>query len=108
MSAIAIVGMGCKFAKAADLHGYWKLILDGDNGFGPVPEDRWPVDAVFSTNRRATDKSYAPAGAFIDDIQSFPALTFGLPPRRVEVMDCLLYTSPSPRDATLSRMPSSA
>ena len=25
-----------------------------------------------------------------------------------ELMDCLLYTSPSPRDATLSRMPSSA
>jgi len=24
------------------------------------------------------------------------------------LMDCLLYTSPSPRDATLSRMPSSA
>ena len=24
------------------------------------------------------------------------------------VFDCLLYTSPSPRDATLSRMPSSA
>ena len=26
----------------------------------------------------------------------------------VNGMDCLLYTSPSPRDATLSRMPSSA
>ena len=26
----------------------------------------------------------------------------------VEVVGCLLYTSPSPRDATLSRMPSSA
>ena len=25
-----------------------------------------------------------------------------------QYMDCLLYTSPSPRDATLSRMPSSA
>ena len=25
-----------------------------------------------------------------------------------ELRDCLLYTSPSPRDATLSRMPSSA
>ena len=24
------------------------------------------------------------------------------------IQDCLLYTSPSPRDATLSRMPSSA
>ena len=26
----------------------------------------------------------------------------------VKTLDCLLYTSPSPRDATLSRMPSSA
>ena len=26
----------------------------------------------------------------------------------IECTDCLLYTSPSPRDATLSRMPSSA
>mgnify|MGYP003324891645 CR=1 FL=1 len=28
--------------------------------------------------------------------------------RLKEIWDCLLYTSPSPRDATLSRMPSSA
>ena len=28
--------------------------------------------------------------------------------RQLQAMDCLLYTSPSPRDATLSRMPSSA
>ena len=27
---------------------------------------------------------------------------------KIEDYDCLLYTSPSPRDATLSRMPSSA
>ena len=29
-------------------------------------------------------------------------------PSRVMLVTCLLYTSPSPRDATLSRMPSSA
>ena len=28
--------------------------------------------------------------------------------QRLNLMICLLYTSPSPRDATLSRMPSSA
>ena len=33
-------------------------------------------------------------------------LTGGVP--ELMVKDCLLYTSPSPRDATLSRMPSSA
>ena len=39
----------------------------------------------------------------VDDLESAYALT-------ANYMDwlCLLYTSPSPRDATLSRMPSSA
>ena len=32
----------------------------------------------------------------------------GLSPSRVEVLACLLYTSPSPRDKRQSRMPSSA
>ena len=32
----------------------------------------------------------------------------GVPPFVVATSACLLYTSPSPRDATLSRMPSSA
>ena len=31
-----------------------------------------------------------------------------LDPRMTNALTCLLYTSPSPRDATLSRMPSSA
>ena len=30
------------------------------------------------------------------------------PLKKIELEDCLLYTPPSPRDATLSRMPSSA
>ena len=41
-----------------------------------------------------------------------PAIVWLVPdgplPEGVEFNDCLLYTSPSPRDATLSRMPSSA
>ena len=42
---------------------------------------------------------------FFDDLKKF--MTSG--PVFVQVLEgCLLYTSPSPRDATLSRMPSSA
>ena len=37
-------------------------------------------------------------------VSSVPALLSGVSPKKL----CLLYTSPSPRDATLSRMPSSA
>ena len=87
MSAIAIVGMGCRFAGARNLQEYWDLTVEGRTSFGPPPADRWNHDVFFSTSRRATDTSYAPTGAFIDDIRSFPALALGLPPRRVEVMD---------------------
>ncbi len=87
MSAIAIVGMGCRFAGAPDLHAFWNLTAEGRDAFGPVPPDRWPAEAFYDTSKRATDKTYAPAGAFIDDVRSFPALWFGIPPRRVEVMD---------------------
>ena len=53
--------------------------------------------------------------SYIDQLQEID--TENVPPttRAVEVVNamredlvCLLYTSPSPRDATLSRMPSSA
>ena len=84
---IAIVGMGCRFAGAPDLHAYWQMTVDGRDGFGPVPADRWNHDAFFSDSKRATDKSYCPVGGFIQDIRTFPALHFGIPPRRVEVMD---------------------
>ena len=45
------------------------------------------------------------------DDKSFKIADVTMPERELELMmdmDCLLYTSPSPRDATLSRMPSSA
>ena len=38
----------------------------------------------------------------------FVELRAASPEGSAHVLDCLLYTSPSPRDATLSRMPSSA
>ena len=87
MSAIAIVGMGARFAGANDLHAYWRLLLEGRDSFGPVPPDRWHHDTFYDANPRAIDKSYVPKAAFMADVKSFPAITLGLPPRRVEVMD---------------------
>ena len=48
-------------------------------------------------------------GKFTDD-QKLPGMVHGVFTRSpyAHAKICLLYTSPSPRDATLSRMPSSA
>ena len=48
----------------------------------------------------------ASPSTMISDGTSTTTATFGLP--STFYLSCLLYTSPSPRDATLSRMPSSA
>ena len=86
-AAIAIVGMGCRFADAPDLHAYWELIRAGKDAFREPPASRWDHDAFFDDNPRAAGKSYAPAGAWIEDVESFPAVAMQIPPRRVEVMD---------------------
>ena len=44
----------------------------------------------------------------VERTQNIDASTYQTKRLKKKIKDCLLYTSPSPRDATLSRMPSSA
>ena len=53
-----------------------------------------------------TPNPYAPTSLFNISAMSYGSLS--KPAVRALSLGCLLYTSPSPRDATLSRMPSSA
>ena len=79
---------------------------------------------VLTTEAFATDNtSDGPAGSYGDQVAKFRQLGTELPTPNIfrnasgapgpaywqqQANVCLLYTSPSPRDATLSRMPSSA
>ena len=56
------------------------------------------AEAIEHSYERAGDARVAPGG----DDGDTPAA------QRLQAMICLLYTSPSPRDGLLSRMPSSA
>ena len=59
-------------------------------------QNRWPTVQAIKTGK-------GDAAVYIRDF-----LADEIHPNVFQVRDCLLYTSPSPRDATLSRMPSSA
>lgn len=86
-SPIAIVGIGARFAKAKNLQEFWERSLAGEHTFEPVPADRWNHASFFDANPRSRDKSYAPTGAWVDEVQTFPAIALQMPPRRAEVMD---------------------
>ena len=91
------------------------ICLEHDTGFGP-PECPARLTAVLNTLRTspfaALEWRDAPAATLEqltrihpqDHIEHLLAQV----PRQGQYALCLLYTSPSPRDATLSRMPSSA
>ena len=63
----------------------------------------------FIVEERNGKKNMFIEGIFLQgDLKNRNGRMYPMETLRREVQSCLLYTSPSPRDATLSRMPSSA
>ena len=82
---------------------------DEDNGMGTLP-----LTADISVSSELNPSGYAPLSALlnvqIDTTASLEIILKGRQGSRsdIRVLACLLYTSPSPRDLSTSRMPSSA
>ena len=75
-----------------------------------VTVDIAPVHSLVSKVMNGVGKPdlIIPAGASPHEYQLKPSNAQSLEDADIVFWICLLYTSPSPRDATLSRMPSSA
>ena len=79
---IAIVGMGCRFPGADGPEAYWRLLQDGIDAVGPVPEGRWedrdlPEDLP----------SQVSLGGFVDGIDQFDPVFFGISQLEADRMD---------------------
>ena len=84
---IAVVGLGCRFPHAPNASALWRLVRDGELAFEEIGTQRWNHASFYSPDRPAADKTYAVKGAFIDGIDEFAALHFGIAPRRLQVTD---------------------
>ena len=84
----------------------------------PIPQDRFPeFEAISPLIKNSTDWQLVPVSGFLTEElffdlnanRKFPVTDIiRKSPRFEEKYSCLLYTSPSPRDLSTSRMPSSA
>ena len=97
-----------------------RIIEQGFDGIGKLDEDTKEITLDFLCEMQTDEGglrantripiadmlSSFTGGLTLSDLNSFDELDVDL--FRKFVYSCLLYTSPSPRDATLSRMPSSA
>jgi acyl transferase domain-containing protein/NAD(P)-dependent dehydrogenase (short-subunit alcohol dehydrogenase family)/acyl carrier protein len=79
---IAIVGLGLRMpGGATDLASYFELLREGVDLVGPMPNERWDVDAFFDPDPDKAGKMYTKEAAFLNDVEQFDAAFFGISPR---------------------------
>lgn len=84
---IAIVGMACRFPGAENLEQFWHLIAEGIDATGEIPADRWDANAFYDPDPDAPGKMYTRWGGFVDGVDQFDPLFFGIAPREASRMD---------------------
>ncbi|PZH16169.1 hypothetical protein C1I97_07025, partial [Streptomyces sp. NTH33] len=81
--AIAVVGMSCRVPGADDLGAFWRLLRDGVEAIGDVPEGRWDLVGVPEDLRSAG----LGRGGFLDRVADFDPGFFDISPREAAAMD---------------------
>ncbi len=84
---IAVVGLGCRFPKAASPTEFWDMLINGRDGISEIPADRWDVDALYSADIGAPGQMNTRYGGFLDNVDQFDARFFGITPREATRMD---------------------
>ena len=84
---IAIIGIAGRYPQAENLDAFWRNLVEGRDCIGEVPGERWNHAALFHPERNQPGTSYSKWGGFVDGIDRFDALFFGISPKEAELMD---------------------
>ncbi len=84
---IAIVGLSGRYPMAATLDEFWENLRSGRNCISEIPASRWDCRQHFDPQGDGKGKSYSKWGGFIEDIDRFDALFFGISAREAAAMD---------------------
>ena len=86
--SIAIIGMGCRFpGNVIDPESFWQLLHHGVDAIEEVPSDRWDINACYDPEPGKPGKMYTRYGGFINNVDKFDPVFFGIAPREAIRMD---------------------
>lgn len=87
--AIAVVGAGLRLPGGAyDLDSFWRVLSEGRDCLGPIPEDRWNWKKFYNSNPKAGMLTNVKEAGFIDqDPKLFDSDFFNLSPREAAILD---------------------
>lgn len=84
---IAIVGLACRAPGADDADAFWANLMAGVDAVGPIPSERWDVEAHYDPEGHDPAKMYVRTGGFMGDIAAFDPQFFGISPREALTID---------------------
>ncbi|MEU1131826.1 SDR family oxidoreductase [Streptomyces sp. NPDC005900] len=85
---IAIVGVGLRFPGGSNsLDEFDDFLREGRSGIGPIPGDRWDVEAFTPQSPDDKGKIHTTSGGFLDRIDRFDAAFFNISPKEAQYMD---------------------
>ncbi len=84
---IAIIGLAGRYPQANNMEEFWENLKKGRDCVTEVPAERWNIDLHYDANPQLANKSYCKQGGFIEGVEYFDPLFFGISPLEAEMMD---------------------
>jgi polyketide synthase PksN len=84
---VAIIGMSGRFPGAPDIDTFWTNLQEGKDCITEVPALRWDWRAVYGDPAREPNKTNIKWGGFIDGVDEFDPMFFGISPAEALQMD---------------------
>ncbi|PYV42944.1 MAG: non-ribosomal peptide synthetase, partial [Acidobacteria bacterium] len=85
--AIAVVGMSGRFPMAKDLKEFWKNLVEGKDCIVEIPKERWDWREFYGDPTKEANKTNIKWGGFIEGVDEFDPLFFGISPQEALLMD---------------------
>ncbi|MET7570706.1 beta-ketoacyl synthase N-terminal-like domain-containing protein [Streptomyces sp. NPDC005492] len=86
-TAIAVVGMGCRFAGAVGVEEFWTSLTSGTDAVTEIPADRFDITPYYAPESGTPGRTVSRHGGFLDDVFRFDAAFFGIAPVEAQGMD---------------------
>jgi acyl transferase domain-containing protein len=85
---IAVIGMGCRFPGGSHTPDrFWRLLTQKNDAVTRIPPDRWNADDWYDPDPDTPGRISTRYGAFLEKVDGFDALFFGITPREAERID---------------------
>ncbi|WP_287777593.1 beta-ketoacyl synthase N-terminal-like domain-containing protein [Janthinobacterium sp.] len=84
---IAIIGMSACFPMARNLEDFWDKLLSETDCISEIPDSRWDWRACYGDAATQQNKTRVKWGGFIEGIDAFDPLFFGISPKEAETID---------------------